>query len=678
MSNNSESNASNDAQGENNPLSPINPITTLGQDNPTTVQDDDPTMVGNTLNLTQTDQQVNELLSQRLPKMMADQFGPMVNEQLHPMMDKLFEAHLPKYISTIENHVKAMYFDTATTRIIDTLKPFIQETVNQAVRPRFPGSFSEPANVLSNKNNISASPPPTQTNNPGSQPNADLENPTNEALDHPESVAADTIPIQSPQDVGASANHQQDSNGTESVNSTMPHPPSSVPSIDTTNPLKSPTHINSPNPSHQSTYSMVNSMNTHVTSQPSTDQFVNNSPPFGSGKFFEVRKRISAIDAECQDLKVKITDINIIEKKLPYIYNPSLSKESLFIERLDLIESIPDIERTKEEKESLKKSNHKEYPTTTSIKTTHDTLLYVKELLFYKAKYSIPDKLLKGAFVLACNNPKDNDLKRACDLAIIPHNTNPNFNGINYGIIIDLLYDTEPAIVAESVLDSVNNYLQNEKNAIMLVAQIDFAITSNINNITPSIWYQIYCSLWNKQKPLMTNLTKTIDNPKVSATLESIQFYKSSAITSNPEFQKIDFHEVWKIVSEQLRHIAKYHSDTTSSSTPQSNNQKATNSNDKNPNTKGKSPCTCCGKRNHSAQACFTLKQLIKNEKVKFSDNIFYKMDGTTPYELSPSEYLLKKYRTDFPAPPKSNTENKPKESTSNDSNSNARPHSTV
>lgn len=104
-----------------------------------------------------------------------------------------------------------------------------------------------------------------------------------------------------------------------------------------------------------------------------------------------------------------------------------------------------------------------------------------------------------------------------------------------------MLYDTEPAIVAESVLDSVNNYLQNEKNAIMLVAQIDFAITSNINNITPSIWYQIYCSLWNKQKPLMTNLTKTIDNPKVSATLESIQFYKSSAITSNPEFQKLIF-----------------------------------------------------------------------------------------------------------------------------------------
>ena len=104
--------------------------------------------------------------------------------------------------------------------------------------------------------------------------------------------------------------------------------------------------------------------------------------------------------------------------------------------------------------------------------------MYVRELLFYKAKYSIPDKLLKGAFVLACNNPKDADLKRACDLAIIPHNTNPNFNGINYGIIIDLLYDTEPAIVAESVLDSINNYLSTEFNTIMLVAQLDFVITS--------------------------------------------------------------------------------------------------------------------------------------------------------------------------------------------------------
>lgn len=77
--------------------------------------------------------------------------------------------------------------------------------------------------------------------------------------------------------------------------------------------------------------------------------------------------------------------------------------------------------------------------------------------------------------------------------------------------------------------------------------------------------------------------------------------------------------------------------------------------------------------RNHSAQACFTLKQLIKNEKVKFSDNIFYKMDGTTPYELS-----LQNTYSESIAPPKSNTENKPKESTSNDSNSNARPHSTV
>ena len=56
-----------------------------------------------------------------------------------------------------------------------------------------------------------------------------------------------------------------------------------------------------------------------------------------------------------QDLRVKITDINIIEKKLPYIYNPPLAKASLFIERLDLIESIPDIERTKEEKESFEK-----------------------------------------------------------------------------------------------------------------------------------------------------------------------------------------------------------------------------------------------------------------------------------------------------------------------------------
>ena len=149
MSTNPETNFSNPTHDENSSSSPTNPNTTLGQENQTTVQDDDPTMVGTALNLSPNDQQVDELLSQRLPKMLADQFGPMVNEQLLPMMDKLFEDHLPKYISTIENHVKAMYFDTATTRIIDTLKPFIQETVNQAYQPRFPGLFSEPANVLS-------------------------------------------------------------------------------------------------------------------------------------------------------------------------------------------------------------------------------------------------------------------------------------------------------------------------------------------------------------------------------------------------------------------------------------------------------------------------------------------------------------------------------------------------
>lgn len=670
MSTNPETNFSNPTHDENSSSSPTNPNTTLGQENQTTVQDDDPTMVGTALNLSPNDQQVDELLSQRLPKMLADQFGPMVNEQLLPMMDKLFEDHLPKYISTIENHVKAMYFDTATTRIIDTLKPFIQETVNQAYQPRFPGLFSEPANVLS-KNKMLVSPPPAQ-----SKP--ELETQANPTLEQPESNAAESIPITHNQEVGKPANHQKDSNGKESVNSTMPHPPSSVPSIDTTNQLKSPPGINSPTPSNHSSYSMVNSMKTNDTSHQMIDQIVSHSPSLGNEKFFDVRKRISVIDAECQAMKVKITDINIIEKKLPYIYNPLLTKESLFIERLDLIESIPDTERTKEEKESLKKSNHKEYPTTTSIKTTHDTLLYVRELLFYKAKYSIPDKLLKGAFVLACNNPKDADLKRACDLAIIPHNTNPNFNGINYGIIIDLLYDTEPAIVAESVLDSINNYLSTEFNTIMLVAQLDFVITSNINTITPNVWYQIFNTLWNKQSTLMSKLTKTIDNPSVSATLESIQFYKSSAITNNPEFQKINFTEVWKIASEKLRHIAKYHSDTTSSSSAETNNTKPNNTNDNTKNTKSKSICTCCGKRNHSTQTCFTLKQLIKNEKVKFSDNKFYKMDGKTTYELSPSEYLLRKYRAEFPAPPKSGTDTKNTESTTNDSNTNARPKQTV
>lgn len=66
----------------------------------------------------------------------------------------------------------------------------------------------------------------------------------------------------------------------------------------------------------------------------------------------------------------------------------------------------------------------------------------------------------------------------------------------------------------------------------------------------------------------------------MSATLESIQFYKSSAITNNPEFQKINFTEVWKIASEKLRHIAKYHSDTTSSSSAETNNTKPNNTND--------------------------------------------------------------------------------------------------
>ena len=302
----------------------------------------------------------------------------------------------------------------------------------------------------------------------------------------------------------------------------------------------------------------------------------------------------------------------------------------------------------KRKRKVLKKSNPKEYPTTTSIKSTRDTLLYVRELLFYKAKYLIPDKLLKGTFVLACNKPNDTDLRRAYDLAVIQHNTDPKSKSINYGILIDLLYKNEPTIAAESVLDAVKHYLNTEKNAIMLVAQIDFAINSNINTITPVVWYQLFYHMWSTHPKLMNHLTKTIDNPKATATLESPQFYKSSNIATSPEFQKINSRDIWRTTSDQLRHIAKYHSDTTSKTTEETNNQTSKTPNDKNNNLKSKSICACCGKRNHNTQKCFTLKQLIKNQQVKFSDNIFYKMDGKTVYELSPSEYLLRKYRPDF------------------------------
>lgn len=86
----------------------------------------------------------------------------MVNEEFMPTMDNLFEAHLSKCISTTETHVRAMYLDTTTNTITDSWKQFIQETVNQAMQPRFPGLFSEPVNILSNKNNNLVFPSPTQ------------------------------------------------------------------------------------------------------------------------------------------------------------------------------------------------------------------------------------------------------------------------------------------------------------------------------------------------------------------------------------------------------------------------------------------------------------------------------------------------------------------------------------
>ena len=55
-------------------------------------------------------------------------------------------------------------------------------------------------------------------------------------------------------------------------------------------------------------------MKTNDTSHQMIDQIVSHSPSLGNEKFFDVRKRISVIDAECQAMKVKITDINIIEK----------------------------------------------------------------------------------------------------------------------------------------------------------------------------------------------------------------------------------------------------------------------------------------------------------------------------------------------------------------------------
>ena len=67
-----------------------------------------------------------------------------------------------KCISTTETHVRAMYLDTTTNRITDSWKQFIQETVNQAMQPRFPGLFSEPVNILSNKNNNLVFPSPAQ------------------------------------------------------------------------------------------------------------------------------------------------------------------------------------------------------------------------------------------------------------------------------------------------------------------------------------------------------------------------------------------------------------------------------------------------------------------------------------------------------------------------------------
>lgn len=125
------------------------------------------------------------------------------------------------------------------------------------------------------------SPPPAQ-----SKP--ELETQANPTLEQPESNAAESIPITHNQEVGKPANHQQDSNGKESVNSTMPHPPSSVPSIDTTNQLKSPPGINSPTPSNHSSYSMVNSMKTNDTSHQMIDQIVSHSPSLGNEKFFDV------------------------------------------------------------------------------------------------------------------------------------------------------------------------------------------------------------------------------------------------------------------------------------------------------------------------------------------------------------------------------------------------------
>ena len=320
MSGNSASNFSNHAH----------PNPTLGQDNQTAVQEDNPTMVGSALPLQPSDQRVDDLLSQRLPKMMEKQFGTMVNEQLHPMMDKLFEAQFPKYNSTIENHVRSTYFNTATTRIIDTLKPFIQETINQAVQPRFPGLFSEPAHVLPNKHHPLISPPPTQPKTTNSPHDTEFDFNHNEASNNQEYNAADLSGSNQNQETGTLANNTEDSNDAVSVNSTMPHPPSSILSVDTTNQLKSPQQINSPTTSNHSSFGMSNTMKTHETLQQSNGYTVNSSSTVATEKFLDVRNRIMDIERQCPRPESQNHRHQHYRKEITLHLQPTVS-QSIFI-----------------------------------------------------------------------------------------------------------------------------------------------------------------------------------------------------------------------------------------------------------------------------------------------------------------------------------------------------------